>query len=200
MFTAESVRGILDGSKTQTRRPIKPQPVYYETLSAEASPAETAIFEGEIWECSQYSNNVPDSIKWRKQKPKYQVGDLIWVRESFKYMNLEKTVVGFAASPDETCNDGRFIRLGHWKSPRYLPKRFARLWLEITRTRDERLQDISEGDIKAEGINLRNDGFVVNQIRFYGIWDAINKERGFGWDSNPVVSAIEFKKIEAPTR
>ena len=39
---------------------------YYERLPATARPGETALCDGELWRCSQYSKRMPDSIKWRK--------------------------------------------------------------------------------------------------------------------------------------
>ena len=77
----------------------------------------------------------------------------------------------------------------------------SRINLEITGVRVERLQEISEADIKAEGISLDTDMFpTINTIdkltvRFSRLWDSINAKRGYGWSVNPWVWVIEFKMV-----
>lgn len=36
----------------------------------------------------------------------------------------------------------------------------------------------------------------VERALFRGLWDSINKERGYGWDANPWVWVVEFRVIE----
>jgi hypothetical protein len=98
-----------------------------------------------------------------------------------------------------------------WRSGRFMPKWAARIRLEITGIRVERLQDITEEDAKAEGIEFADtalDGrlyrdysckklsFTSSPIESYqSLWDSINTKRGFGWTTNPWVWVIEFKWI-----
>jgi hypothetical protein len=78
-----------------------------------------------------------------------------------------------------------------------------RITLEIVSVRVERVQDISEEDAEAEGINCA-DPFKVPYrglyiadapLRYAFLWDSINAKRGFGWDKNPWVWVIEFKRV-----
>lgn len=84
--------------------------------------------------------------------------------------------------------------------------RIPRITLEITGVRVERLQDISEADAKAEGVEpLRGGywrhyqpGWTQHQLSAKGsfatLWDSINGPGS--WDANPWVWVIEFKRID----
>jgi hypothetical protein len=85
-----------------------------------------------------------------------------------------------------------------------MPKWAARIWLEVTAVRAERLQDISEGDAKAEGVFKEFEMNVANFVHdkktnesykfgFKHLWDSLNAKRGYGWDKNPWVFIYEFK-------
>ena len=82
-----------------------------------------------------------------------------------------------------------------------MPKSACRTWLEIIDIRIERVQDISEGDAEAEGIQfLRNipdvdETLTAKQLFGYALWDLINEKRGYSWGSNPWVWVVEFKRI-----
>lgn len=59
--------------------------------------------------------------------------------------------------------------------------------LEITSIRVERLQDITDRDICAEGFSGAGT--------FAHLWDKLNAKRGCGWDTNPFVWVIEFRRV-----
>jgi len=80
--------------------------------------------------------------------------------------------------------------------------------LEIVNVRVELLQDISEADAKAEGAEMEMaNGQPITQfapryakgwdyrLAYQELWNSINAKRGYGWDANPFVWVIEFKKI-----
>ena len=85
-----------------------------------------------------------------------------------------------------------------------MPKDIARIWLEITGMKVERLQDISQEDARAEGSKLwipEDDNlkqYTNGSYRngFHELWDNINIKRGYPWSSNPWVWMIEFRRIE----
>lgn len=85
-------------------------------------------------------------------------------------------------------------------SPIFMPKRLARLWLEVMEVRGERLQEISTEDQISEGnrTTLRgHDAACYLQEHFQTLWDGINgKKPGSAWQDNPPVWAYSFKRVE----
>ena len=161
IMTGESVRAILDGRKAQTRRVIKPQPI--------------EAFDGQ-WEFKdKYGKWIgaynPRSGE-RNVKSPYQVGDRLWVKEtwavgkgydSLKPLDIQRNYItaGYPISYSRRYPrkwykaDTSLVEkhgIGKWHSPLFMPKAFARLWLEVTAVKAERLQDISEEDAIAEGV------------------------------------------------
>lgn len=82
-----------------------------------------------------------------------------------------------------------------YRHARFMPRWASRILLEITNVRVERVQEISNDDALAEGINRPIDmRYPVDEFR--ALWDSINAARGFGWDKNDWVMVIGFKRIE----
>lgn len=74
-----------------------------------------------------------------------------------------------------------------------MPKAAARIWLKVTNIRVERLQDIDDDGIVAEGLEIG--------APFEELWDSTIKKPDrarYGWDANPWVWAIEFERCEKP--
>ena len=87
-----------------------------------------------------------------------------------------------------------------WKPSIHMPKWAARIWLEVTGVRVERVQDISEEDAIAEGIPRGAVQYCGHAIRlFRDLWDSINAKRGYPWEVNPWVWVVEFKRTETMT-
>lgn len=94
-----------------------------------------------------------------------------------------------------------------WRSSRYMPRWASRISLEVIGVRVERVQDISEVDAQAEisrplnKTHLNTDGSrSVHPDRiwrdgFRSVWDSINAKRGYGWDVNPWVWIVEFRRL-----
>jgi hypothetical protein len=186
LFSGPMIRALLDGTKTQTRRVVKPQPYAAEApaMKARVYRPGVAIFGvladaavGDEWVCPYGSN-----------------GERLWVREAFAFA-LEDGRVG--PRPDSAIyraddNDG----WAHgWKPSIHMPRFASRILLEITDVRVERLQDISEADARAEGFSIGPPPCIDDPIGWYRrLWDQIN---GSGaWDANPWVWAISFKRIK----
>ena len=200
IFTGDRPRGIIEGRITQTRRIIKPQPI-----STEMCPAFIMIDvqspSGFSWHSDMYGTN---HIKCTYGK----VGDMLWVRETWQAgieWDDEKP-----SDIDPLCggNDINYIADGKnptegWGKVRpsiFMPRWAARIFLEITGMRDERVQDIDAVEAEAEGIRRpkrlcpdRHDEYILE--RFQRLWDSINANRGYAWPQNPVVKVIEFKNI-----
>jgi hypothetical protein len=89
-----------------------------------------------------------------------------------------------------------------------MPRWASRITLEITDVRVERVQNISEEDAEAEGLHRDPNNPSLwtwgdypsgsnNPCYAYELlWDSINEKRGYGWDTNPWVWVITFKRIK----
>lgn len=185
LFNGAMVRAILDGRKTQTRRVMKPQP--------------TAVDESGQW----YGRN-PQSLQ-NRTCPYGQEGSRLWVREAWaarldqdhlspSQLPHGMTVGYWADGPGKCCNTGCAGAAGRVRASMHMPRWASRILLEITNVRVERLQEISNDDALAEGINRPIDmRYPVDEFR--ALWDSINAARGFGWDVNPWVWCVSFKKL-----
>ncbi len=220
IFNTEMVRAILDNSKTQTRRVIKPQP---HIIHAQDGTTYLQIHNRGVW-----FNNDPNKVS------KYQIGDLLYVRETWAIYDLFMKPETFVYQDDEvwlfTGKANKKMKkhiiyrasvkypdkLG-WRSPYHMFKEFARIWLKVTNVRVERVQDISPKGGIAEGASYysshMNEWATLEKVRefdkkaiayqqpylvgwFALLWDSINEKKGFGWDTNPWVWVIEFERIE----
>ena len=186
LFSAQMVRAILDGRKTQTRRIVnKPIPVGHK-------------FHGWIIEstdkkrdgCAAWSIG-DDALAYDLivAKCKYgKPGDRLWVRETF----LQDTN-GFIYRADGDFEGNAGI-LGGWKPSIHMPRSASRILLEITGVRVERLQNISEKDAIAEGAHSINFGYGdCHALGFKQIWESLNGKGS--WDLNPFVWVLEFRRI-----
>ena len=77
-----------------------------------------------------------------------------------------------------------------------MPKWAARIWLEITGVRAGHLQEINSGDISKEGIELDIDRYNTQRNSFARLWNLLNAKRGYGWDTNPWVWVIDYKRVK----
>jgi len=170
IFNGEMVRAILDGGKTQTRRPANPSTANLLDLQA------------------QYPHK-----KYNISCPFGEVGDRIWVRETWARYNIDQDShdMAYRATPP-----GDWPEEGRWRTSIHMPRWASRLMLEITGVRVERLQAITLGDVCKEiGCGLYDFrpatyGFQV----WEELWKSIYGEGS--WQANPWVWVIEFKRIE----
>ncbi|MDG0471509.1 hypothetical protein MXU14_00410 [Klebsiella pneumoniae] len=217
IFNGEMVRAILDGRKTQTRRPIK----WKQTRFTEIGERE----DGSKWPWSEDADHACDF--WHPC-PFGAVGDRIWVRETFQGPLVhEELFEEYSAYPEkfetpeyceyaadggvrpEYCDLDDNLRHG-WRPSIHMPRWASRILLEITGVRVERLNTISEEDARAEGII---DGGCLNcgepepcgcanpepdaTDAFAYLWQSIYGQES--WNANPWVWVIEFKRVEGGT-
>jgi hypothetical protein len=90
-----------------------------------------------------------------------------------------------------------------WHPSIFMPRWASRITLEVMKVRVERLQDITLEDVAAEGIGRYTFAKGVlsetppdPRWKFIELWDAINAKRGFGWEVNPWVWVVEFRRLE----
>lgn len=180
IFNAEMVRALLDGRKTQTRRPIK----WKQTRFTEIGERE----DGSKWPWSEDAEHACDF--WHPC-PFGAVGDRIWVRETWnKYGGL----LTYRADHD-WIGDMRKEKVctAKWVPSIHMPRWASRILLEITGVRVERLRSMSQDDARAEGV-IAASGPMEAGLAFRELWDSIYGEES--WKANPWVWVIEFKRVE----
>lgn len=98
---------------------------------------------------------------------------------------------------DERHNCGsEDICASPWKPSIFMPRWASRITLEVTEVRVQRVQEISKADCIAEGMEGLDDVHAGWHQNYAQLWDSINLKRGFGWDANPWVWCVTFKKGE----
>lgn len=186
IFNAEMVRAILDGRKTQTRRPIK----WKQTRFTEMAERD----DGSLWPWAEDCERGGDI--WFAC-PFGEVGDRIWVRETFCAVPDHEEPAGCSALLYAADGNGPY---GKWTPSIHMPRWASRLTLEITGVRVERLRDLSEDDAKSEGITPPSGGVLPGweyRINFRDLWMDIYGADN--WEANPWVWVIEFKRVEGVT-
>ena len=79
-----------------------------------------------------------------------------------------------------------------------MPRWASRITLEVIGVRVERLQEISESDAKAEGVDAIPEApaALTHRTSFAKLWDKINGKK-HPWCENPWVWVIQFHRVEA---
>lgn len=214
LFSGPMVRALLAGTKTQTRRVVKPQPDWTEPAT--------------VWQHG-YGHSGPGWYAHHEEYPEEgalhyrcpcgQSGDRLWVRETwaphFMYEGVKpsdilidaRSCLFYAADGGITGGCVASQRAKRWRPAIHMPRAASRITLEVTDVRVERLQDISEADAIAEGIHKpigsqfwhTDPGANIlpgetPTWAYRNLWEAIN---GSGsWDANPWVWVVEFKRVE----
>jgi hypothetical protein len=203
LFNGPMVRAILEGRKTQTRRIIKPQPQLIESSGRW------------FWEKALDVNEYPlvdASRHWWEYYGTSQLGkpgDRLWVRETFSgprsVDNLPLSEWNPRAwnCPIWYWADGD-PEYGDWTRNRpsiHMPRWASRITLEITGVRVERLQDISEADLKAEGVREGTGDFAGcfscgAALSGTTARECYSRFWAGSWDNNPWVWVIDFRAIK----
>jgi hypothetical protein len=199
LFTGEMVRALLAGNKTQTRRVVRPQP---------CPGGLVRHLIGEFY--SRTAALVPNSTPlWEDLRCPYgKAGDHLYVRETWAPRGASpdisgesgaRAVIEFQADLSrEVFHHGPLPALADkWKPSIFQPRWASRIPLEVTSVRVERVNDITEVDAIAEGLTpwAGSIGAVSAREKYHSLWNRLNAKRGFGWDLNPWVWVIAFKKL-----
>lgn len=201
LFNPDMVLAILDGRKTVTRRVVK----------YTANDVYDAACAKGIWHEIYDPKDPPGGlialyVKHMKKSP-YQSGDILYVPEAWKcrFAMLDPDGLGY----EVIFRDRQHVRFRfeteerakkwvkyarkpqeYWQSPYFMPREAARIFLRVTDVRVERLQDITDDDIVAEGLEI---GCYFDEL-----WDKTIKPADltlYGWVANPWVWVIEFERI-----
>jgi len=191
LFSGPMVRAIIEGWKTQTRRVIKSHPNLLNYS------AEQVIIDG-VWHPTSPSGKIGlvSAIKCPYGKP----GERLWVRETWQHFDVSGVYQGHVYRADDEGSDIK------WKSSIFMPRSASRLLLEITDVRVERLQDISDSDAIAEGVQGAPGGHWIDYRKgavkygcvsahesFETLWQSINGTESLA--ENPWVWVVEFKRV-----
>lgn len=204
LFQAPMVRAILEGRKTQTRRALKPQPPANTTSagttwSSETGPSNTWTWlSGDPKDCDTWETLGDFKVRWKPD-------DMLWVREKALFWirtadNKIDKVAAYAA-------DGYELETGErWTPSIHMPRWASRITLRVASVKVERLQDISEVDAMAEGIQRFGRFYAVEaesdwddartsaKKAFADLFKSINGEPI--WAANPWVAAISFEHVK----
>lgn len=207
LFSTEMVKAIQEGRKTMTRRIINPQPnkdCYYIV-----EPDTRNGLIGVLYDYNQGDQNPFIKSTW-------QIGDLLWVRESFSPWSMHQG--------DKLISSGVYYKANFppdhlkCKPSIFMPKSAARIWLEVTGLNFQRLQNITERDVIKEGVRYYEDPIIGTRFKDYladasgyghpeedyptvtdpiesfkSLWQSINGLES--WDDNPLIWVIEFKVL-----
>lgn len=182
LFNAQMVRAILEGRKTVTRRVVNPQPI----------AAVKTLYQKDgtnIWRT--YGSDC-----WYEFRAPCVPGDILWVRETWSRMETGKYLY-------KADNEKPISYLG-WRPSIHMPREAARIFLRVTDVRVERLQDITQDQIDAEGCKEWAYSATTGELLPSGpswfkiAWDSTVKAKNmstYSWDANPWVWVIEFERI-----
>lgn len=215
IFNSEMVRALIDGRKTQTRRPL---PAWQKPQKTEDGEYMCIAQRHPKWGFGFFGKSEEEAVLQLNDSscsaPFGKKGDLIWVRETFQgplvdeeeaQYNIENyqspQYCSYKASGDD-CEffhheEDRIVQ--RWKPSIHMPRWASRLTLRVLNVRVERVQTISKEDAAAEGVITEqmaaNAGLAWrfgDRRQFKDIWESIY---GDSWKLNDWVWVIEFEVI-----
>lgn len=207
LFSGPMVRAMLAGTKTQTRRIVPKQPTH----------RSDGLWDHHGYEYGIIAANTAAMGKWLADFQRIEKGDRLWVRETVR-AEWPEGVPSLRYAADQglhpACSN-RWDDLAKGRSVPsiHMPRWASRLTLTVTDVRVERLQDISDADVAAEGCRRITDHgmdgweyhgqhwatfpdgtnaccFKRAQDSYRQLWQMINGPGS--WDVNPWVAAYTF--------
>jgi hypothetical protein len=204
-FTGPNVRAIRAGHKTQTRRPIRGAP----------NVARSARFLqplGERWHgwagAVFFAGPQPTSMALAEVASPYGApSDRLWVRETWAL--VPRTAYAHSASVEQVVHpinshDAAIFRAhwdlsppSRWRPSIHMPRWACRMRLELLVVRVERLQQITEADAIAEGVDRGAMPIVSARYAYAQLWNSLYTRPGERWADNPWVWVLEFVEVQA---
>ena len=207
LFSGPMVKAILKGRKTQTRRIVKPQPPNYIDELHGNDLRSRAPYRIEHNETGQILGNGFQDDDDRYYLARADVGDRLWVRET--WVRSRNNWIYRADQPDGYKPSECVVEwdwgcdcVDKWRPSIHMPRRAARLFLEVTGVRVERVQDITEEDARDEGVELchvfqmakSGHPLAPHKTAFAWMWKEINGRDS--WQANPWVWVVEFRRVK----
>lgn len=212
LFNGEMVRAILEGRKTQTRRPVTPLPpdgideLHGNDLRSRA-PYDC--------ECNETGRTIGYGFQDEDGRvykcPFGCIGDRLWVRETFAgYIQTSHEYDEWREATTEEVQEQYPMTVEYcatsqshpdkWRPSIHMPRWASRIMLEVTDIRVQRVQEISEEDAIAEGCPIESPqpfvkgyGSASASGWFSELWNKVYNT----WEANPWVWVATFKKAEA---
>lgn len=182
IFGGWAIPKLMDGSKTQTRRPIKPQP-----------PDGVRIIHAN----SAWTYELDGGFVGSAKCP-YEIGMELWVRETFCSFDDGDTYFK-ADNPKADMNLAAMEPI-KWTSPLYMPRELSRITLKVTDVKVERLKFTSFEDCIAEGFTTKKkcvNGLSNLRTQFERLWDSLYEDKkDYKWAKNCWVWAISFERVK----
>lgn len=209
LFNTKMVQAILDGRKTVTRRVIK-----------------SFTPDDAIWGYSAFTPKdhiscrgiFTDEYGEKFFKLPCSCGDILYIRETWcqygKLDDCDRLIDGteeyYYRADGENPTPFNYFLVQHsgwdehretpvWRPSIHMPKEAARIFLQVTGVRVERLQDITEDGAIQEGCIAHGGNLAIDD--FGAIWDGMIKKADrllYGWDANPWVWVIDFERCGRP--
>jgi hypothetical protein len=194
IFNAEMVRAILNGSKTQTRRVAdvgRERGFNVPVVFGKEGRVSSVYFTPGVACCCPFGD----------------VGDRLWVRETYRVMGCATDVARLmykASERNSFTESTRTVPVAtctkqpsqNWTPSIHMSRWASRILLEITNVRVERLNAISDKDAQAEGVQANE--LSPTRYVFGELWQSIyGADNPQSWQANPWVWVIEFKRVEA---
>ncbi len=193
-FRPDMAAALRNGTKTQTRRRMDPQPPQW------ADGREIRHIKDDLWGLFAVHGNAAACQSEDTMRCPWRAGDRIWVKEDFKLFsqNEERGSVKVMYYDGEVREVDcypvfEFHGIGShlpWTEARHMPKWAARTWLEITEIKVQRIMEISEADIIAEGCPKE---YLLGLNWFRPLWHSLCPD---SWERNEYVWVLDLKLIE----
>ena len=208
LFNTAMVQAIMAGNKTQTRRIVKRSgntPDFYKRNKfhklVDQLNNKTALFAGFYKDSDVFMHEGKEVIDALYFKAPCQVGDVLWVRETWQHSEcFDSSVENQYCYKEHDCDRemAEAFKI-KWKPSIHMPRKAARIFLKVINVRCERLQDITDIQALSEGVKQNNLGDHLAGIpikTFAELWESLKPEAGYTWFDNPWVWVIEFKRVE----
>ena len=161
LFAQQFIPKLLDGTKTETRRPIKPQPGHRQRIARLNND----------WMLYDEAQHPEEGVLF---KMPYEVGDTIWVKETWNFYSRHRADYAdyeFAAhypygvsqqyaTLDREWRDRLLAykpHKGKWRGSVVMPRWAARIFLEVTAIRIQRTLDVTDYESRLDGFSNRDE-------------------------------------------
>ena len=168
MFTEKMFIAVIEGRKNQTRRVIS------------KLPEKAQLIGKGITDFTTFTHPENDTTMITGVYPRYRTGEIVYLKEPYMPypIDYEKPFYRYGvADPVEAT------KVFPWKNKMFMPEKYSRYKIKITRIRVERVNDISLEDAIGEGFNHPGE--------FHNIWISLHGMASLS--ANPYVFVYEFK-------